>query len=258
MSTIADPISAYRAELRAAATRCVRARRRRRLLISVAVALTGVVTGSLAIAATTTGWLTGEPAPPNVVEGFKQYTPQLGFHPKAGKAQFVAQDGPIKLYATENREGGICYLVDEPWKPANAGDGGTCASKAKADEPVTAGLLGMSAASRDGVATIVVAGRVDSAAARGIRFEDPAGAVVERRVGAGGFYVAAVRAKLLDFSAVITPNGVRCPRGKWEPTFVALDAEGRPVLESKILLAQSRACAAGGEATPHAPYRNRR
>jgi hypothetical protein len=259
MSTIADPISAYRAELRAAATRCVRTRRRRRLLISVAVALTGVVTGSLAIAATTNGWLTGEPAPPNVVEGFKQYTPQLGFHPKAGKAQFVAQDGPIKLYAMANREGGICYLVDEPWKPANAGgDGGTCASKAKADEPVTAGLLGMSAASRDGVATIVVAGRVDSAAARGIRFEDPAGAVVERPVGAGGFYVAAVRAKFLDFSAMVTPNGVRCPRGRWEPRFVALDAEGRPVFESKILLAQSQACAAGGEATPHGPYRNRR
>jgi hypothetical protein len=84
MSTIADPISAYRAELRAAAERRVQARRRR-LLISVAAVVTGVVTGSLAIAATTEGWLTGEPAPPTVVEGFRQYTPQLGFHPQAGK-----------------------------------------------------------------------------------------------------------------------------------------------------------------------------
>ena len=58
MSTIADPISAYRAELRAAAERRVQARRRR-LLISVAAVVTGVVTGSLAIAATTEGWLTG-------------------------------------------------------------------------------------------------------------------------------------------------------------------------------------------------------
>jgi DNA-directed RNA polymerase specialized sigma24 family protein len=59
-------------------------------------------------------------------------------------------------------------------------------------------------------------------------------------------------------AAVFTPNGVRCPRGKWEPTFVALDADRRPVLESKILLAQSQACIAGGEGTPHGPHRNRR
>ena len=112
-----NAVSAYRSELRAASTRRIRARRRR-TVISLAVVVVGIVTGSLAIAATSAGWLTGEPAPPPVVEGFRQYTPQLGFHPQAGKAQFVAQDGPIKLYATANREGGICYLVDEPWKPA--------------------------------------------------------------------------------------------------------------------------------------------
>jgi len=251
--TLDNPVLVYRAELRAAASRRVAARRRR-LVILLAVGAVGAVTASLSFAAARSGWLTGEPAPPRAITGFKQYTPQLGFHPEVHKAQFVAEDGPVKLYATPNREGGICYLVDEPWKPADAGDGGTCASKAKADEPITAGLLGMSAISRDGVATTVVAGRLDSPAARTIRFQDPAGAVVERLVGAGGFYVVAVRAKPLDFEPVVTPDGVHCPRGTWEPMFVALDADRRPVLESRIPLAQSQECTAGGEGTPHGEY----
>jgi hypothetical protein len=252
-----NPVLMYRAELRAAASRRTAARRRR-VLVLLAVAAFGAITASLSFAAARAGRLTGEPAPPQAVTGFKQYTPQLGFHPEVHKAQFVAEDGPIKLYATPNREGGICYLVDEPWKPADAGDGGTCASRAKADEPITAGLLGMSAASRDGVATTVIAGRVDSRAARTIRFQDPAGSVVERPLGAGGFYVAAVQAKPLDFAPLSTPNGVRCPRETWEPRFVALDADRQPVLETTIPLAQSRACTSGGEATSHGPYPKRR
>ncbi|HEY7019285.1 MAG TPA: hypothetical protein VH297_12525, partial [Gaiellaceae bacterium] len=253
-STHVDPISTYRAELRRAARRLNRARRRR-VLIASAAALSVVVTGSLAVAARNEGWLTGEPAPPAAIQGFGQYTTQLGFHPEAGKAQFVAQDGVIKLYATANREGGVCYLVDEPWKPANAGDGGTCSSKEKADEPITAAILGVSASSSDGFSTMVVAGRVTNPAARAVRFEDPNGSRVERPMGAGGFYVAAVRARPLDFEAVITPGGVRCPVGRWEPTFVALDSESRPLVESKILIAQSVGCTMGGEGTPHGPYR---
>jgi hypothetical protein len=147
--SIVNPIFGYRAELEAAAARRIAARRRR-VLIGVAAVAVAVVTASFALAATRAGWLTGEPAPPQAVEGFRQYTPQLGFHPNAGAAQFVAQDGPIKLYATANREGGICYLVDEPWKPANAGDGGACASQEKANEPITAGLLGLGPASAEG------------------------------------------------------------------------------------------------------------
>ena len=158
-----NAVSAYRSELRAASTRRIRARRRR-TVISLAVVVVGIVTGSLAIAATSAGWLTGEPAPPTVVEGFRQYTPQLGFHPQAGKAQFVAQDGPIKLYATANREGGICYLVDEPWKPANAGDGGTCASREWAAVPISAGWL---SGSPD---VLVVGGRVADQRATAISF----------------------------------------------------------------------------------------
>jgi hypothetical protein len=254
---IDNPVLAYRAELQAAASRRIAARRRR-VLILLAVGALGAITASLSFAAARSGWLTGEPAPPQAISGFKQYTPQLGFHPQVHKAQFVAEDGPIKLYATPNREGGICYLVDEPWKPADAGDGGTCASSAKADEPITAGMLGISAASPDGLATMVIAGRVASAAARTLRFEDPGGAVVERPVGAGGFYVAAVRARILDIMAIATPDGIRCPRETWEPTFVALDGDGTPVLESKILLAQSGACTSGGEVTPHGPYGKRR
>jgi hypothetical protein len=249
----ADPVLAYRTQLRSAASRRVAARRRR-LLTVFALAIVGVLTASLSLAATTTGWLTAKPAPPEAVSGFQQYTPQLGFHPQAGGAQFVAEDGPVKLYVASNREGGLCYLVDEPWKPANAGDGGTCASKAKADEPLSAGMLGMSAVSDEGFATIVLAGRVRNPAARTLRFADPAGSTVERQIGAAGFYVAAVRARPLDFSPVVTPDGIRCPRGTWEPTFVALDPAGHVVLESKILLARSEACTSGGEGTPHGPY----
>jgi hypothetical protein len=251
-----NPVLVYRAELRAAASRRAVARRRR-LVTLLAVGAVGAITASLSFAAARSGWLTGEPAPPEAISGFKQYTPQLGFHPQVHKAQFVAEDGDVKLYVTPNREGGICYLVDEPWKPADAGDGGTCASKEKADQPITAGLLGISAASRDGLATIVIAGRVDSAAARAIRFEDPAGTVVEREVGAGGFYVAAMRMNPLDILPVATPNGIRRPSAKWEPTFVALDADGQSILQSKILLVQRQGYAAGGEVTPHGPYPKR-
>lgn len=240
MSTIADPISAYRAELRAAATRCARARRRR-VLIGVAVAVVSILTGSLAIAATTAGWLTGEPAPPQAIEGFRQYTPQLGFHPQAGKAQFVAQDGPIKLYATANREGGICYLVDEPWKPANAGDGGTCASREKAAVPISAGLLGGSAD------VWVVGGRVADERARSVNFATPAGKPIVRPLGAAGFYVAQV------------PWPGRCPKKNWIPTFVGLDANGTRVAVAQIQLihsdydAKGRVLACGGSVTPIGP-----
>jgi hypothetical protein len=68
VNTFVDPVGAYRAELRASATRALRARRRRLLIVAAAVAV-GVLMGSLAIAATSEGWLTGEPAPPKVVEG---------------------------------------------------------------------------------------------------------------------------------------------------------------------------------------------
>jgi hypothetical protein len=237
VSTTVDPILVFRAELEAAASRRIGARRRR-LLIAGAVAIVGVLTASLSLAATKTGWLTGEPAPPPVIAGFKQYTPQLGFHPEAGKAQFVAQDGPIKLYATANREGGICFLVDEPWKPANAGDGGTCASRKQALVPVSAGWLG---GSQD---VLVVGGRVADERATSVTFSTPDGDPIARPVGAGGFYVAQV------------PWSGHCPVKDWDPLFIALGAEGQRLAESRILLlqtdldAQGRALSCGGSVTP--------
>lgn len=184
MSTV-NPILGYRAELQAAAARRIAARRRR-VLIGVAVGAVAVVTASFALAATRAGWLTGESAPPPVVEGFKQYTPQLGFHPRAGAAQLVAHDGSIKLYATANREGGICYLLDEPWKPANAGDGGTCASRKQAAVPISAGGLGASAQVQ------VIGGRVADERATAISFTTSEGDPIVRPLGGGGFYVAQV------------------------------------------------------------------
>jgi hypothetical protein len=238
VNTYVDPIAAYRAELRASATRAVRARRRRLLIVAAAVAA-GVLMGSLAIAATSEGWLTGEPAPPKVVEGFRQYTPQLGFHPKAGMAQFVAEDGPIKLYATANREGGICYLVDEPWKPANAGDGGTCASRERAAVPISAGTLG---ASRD---VQVVGGRVADLRATTVTFSTPAGAPIVRPLGAGGFYVAQV-----PWSG--------CPAVDWKPLFVALAPDGATLAEARIMLlktfrSRGRIAACGWSVIPAGP-----
>ena len=235
-----NAVSAYRSELRAAAARGVRARRRR-TIISLALALVGVVTASLAIAATSGGWLTGEPAPRNVVEGFRQYTPQLGFRPQAGKAQFVAQDGPIKLYATANREGGICYLVDEPWKPANAGDGGTCASREKAAVPISAGLLGGSAD------LWVVGGRIGEARARSVTFATPTGDPVSRPLGAGGYYVAQIQ------------WAGQCPKTDWSPKFVALDGGGNTVATAEIQLMHTsydrngRMIGCGGSVTPTGP-----
>jgi hypothetical protein len=240
VNTLVDPVAAYRAELRASAGRVVRARRRRLLIVATAVAA-GVLMGSLAVAATSEGWLTGEPAPPKVVEGFRQYTPQLGFHPQAGKAQFVAQDGAIKLYATANREGGICYLVDEPWKPANAGDGGTCASREKAAVPISAGWLGGSSDVQ------VIAGRVADARATSLSFSTPSGAPIVRPLGAGGFYVAQV------------PWPGLCPHSNWSPSFVALGPDGRRLADARILLMRSdfdangRLASCGGAVTPHGP-----
>jgi hypothetical protein len=234
---VAHPIDTYRAELRSAASRRVTTRRRRRLIF-IAIAAIGVLTASLALAASKRGWLTGSPAPPKVVTGFEQYTPQLGFHPEARKAQFVAQDGPIKLYATSNREGGICYLVDEPWKPANAGDGGTCASREQAAVPISAGGLSGSAD------VFVVGGRVADERARSINFTTPSGEPIVRPLGAEGFYVAQV------------PWTGHCPKHDWAPTFVALDVDGNIVAEARVRLlhsdydAKGRLTACGGGVTP--------
>jgi hypothetical protein len=242
VSTAIDPVAAFRAELHRAARRQIARRRRRRLALLAAIVAAALTTG-LSIAGT--GWLSGEPAPNPVVEDFKAYTPQLGFHPEPGKAVFVAEDGVIKLYATTNREGTYCLVVDEPWKPATAGDGGTCVLHAQAAFPITAGTIGAGPA-RGGGQTWVVAGRVADPQARSVRFGDPNGEAIERTLGSSGFFVAAVHAS----------EG--CPARDWVPTFTALAADNEPLREAKILLIKTYPgpgrMSCGGGVAPHGPY----
>lgn len=219
-----------------------RGHRRRRgwtLRFTVAVvAAVVVVTAGLAVAAS--GWLIGEPAPPPVVQDFRDYTPQLGFHPDAGKAVLVAHDGVIKLYATTNREGTYCLVVDEPWKPPSAGDGGTCVPKMWANYPITASVIGAAGDQGRGQ-TEVVAGRVDDRDARRVRFSDPVGNTLERSLGTSGFFVLAVH----------TASG--CPDHDWAPTFTALAAGGEVLGREQIPLTRikGRALAVSAAAASH-------
>jgi len=221
VNTTANPIVELRAELLSAASRRISAGRRRRRLIVLAVVVVAGVATSLSIAAN--GWLTGEPAPPPVVSDFKAYTPQLGFHPEPGRAVFVAQDGVIKLYATPNREGTYCLVVDEPWKPPSANDGGTCVPRTFLGPPLTAGVIG------GAPGTWVVAGRVADRHARTISFSGPDGTPIERPIGSSGFYVAAVES-----------GDPVCPAKDWNPTFVAYSDDGTRLLESQIWLVRTK------------------
>ena len=206
-----------------------------RLLVFAALAAAVGVTSGIAVAAKQ--WLGGDPAPAPVVSDFKTYKTQLGFHPDSDKAVAAAQDGAFKLYATTNREGTYCVVVDEPWKHADAGDGGVCVPRHDAVFPITAGVVGASS----GVS--VVAGRVAVDGARTVRFSSPTGDEIERPLGPSSFYVAGVQ----------TAN--RCPATNWKPTFSAFDAEGRELLSSQILLEQVDRYGCGGAATaPHGPY----
>lgn len=248
MNVTVDPILGLRAELRSAASRRVASARRRRRLIALTVLVVAGVGTSLAIAANR---LFGGPAPPSVVSNFKAYTPQLGFHPEPGKAVFVAQDGKIKLYATTNREGTYCLVVDEPWKPASANDGGVCGPKAEARKPITVGTLGGTAMSPDWSATYVLGGRVDASGAESLRFTDPQGVTVETPVGYGGFYVVAVHGRFRLEASRPDQKPQDCPQRDWEPVFEALDANGRVIVRSRILLARMQLCTVGFIGSPH-------
>jgi hypothetical protein len=123
-----DPILAYRTELQSAASRAVAGRRRRRLwMLALAVIAVGALVTGISIAAT--GWLLGEPAPKPVIEDFKTCAPQLGFHPEPGKAVLVARVREFKLYATTNREGTYCLVLDRRSLPAGASGDGASASR---------------------------------------------------------------------------------------------------------------------------------
>jgi hypothetical protein len=218
--TTADPIAAFRSELRGAAIRQRRSSRRRLVAVAVValvaiIALTGVATGGV-------GWLTGTPAPHSVIADFGTYTPQLGFHPDPGSAVLVASDGDSHLYATTNAEDSYCIAVSTPWR--NLGqepDGGTCVSKATAEKPIVAGLPSGTAD------TVVLAGRVAVAGAVSVSVQLRDGTTRTIPLGTSGFFISNIQGK---------PCQHGDQYGDWSPQFVALNSAGKPVAASTIPL----------------------
>jgi hypothetical protein len=196
---------------------------RRRGLVPLAAAL--VIVGTAAAATTT--WLTGSPAPSSVVDGFKSYPTQLGFHPLPGQAVLVASSHSASLYATLNSEGGYCLTVSAPWKrPDSLSDGGTCVTASAASAAFVAGTLGVSSSPGGSATTLVVAGRTTNPAARAVRFEGPDGGLQTQRLGSSGFFVAALET-----------SGSVCSRGDWAPTFELLAPGGDPLTKTTVPLA---------------------
>jgi hypothetical protein len=197
---------------------------RRRLLLVAAVLAFGAAAAGFAIAGN--GWLTGEPAPPAVVTDSQAYTPQLGFHPDPGSAVLVARDGQIKLYATTNREGTYCLVLEDPWRSPTTLDGGTCVPEAIASGHFIAGLVG-AATQTEQQSTLVVGGRIADRNAQAVRFTGPDGTLIERPVGRSGFFVAAVFTR------------APCANGDWISRFTALDANGNQIAQMTIPLTQT-------------------
>lgn len=215
---MSDALALFRAELRAAsARRLTRRRRRRRVVAAVATAAIAVAGSGLAVAMTR-GLFEATPAPPEVVENFSLYTPQLGFDPLPEAAELVAADGEFRLYRTPTRQGTYCVTWTAPETPRTLGDGGTCMSKDIAAEPLVASVIGGDSG------RALVAGRVQAIGAAVIRLARPDGSIVERPLGADGFFVAAVPVKLCDRD--------------WEPEFVALSAGGAEIARAVISLVE--------------------
>jgi hypothetical protein len=245
---VSESIAEFRVELRRAAERRVRTHRRRRRAGLVALALVAA-TAATGITAAATGWLHGTPAPPEVINDFRSYTPQLGFHPKSGKAELVARDGDdYLLYATENREGTYCVVTSSPaMRPGQLDDGGTCVPESDAREPIAVGIGpggGPKLTERTRILSVI--GRVQVDGARSIEFTDQVGTDVQRALGADAFYIAAVPVTI-------------CPDDSWRPTFVARDADGDEVARATIPLIWVRhdlhgVCGFG--VAPHGPAAN--
>jgi hypothetical protein len=176
-------------------------------------------------------WLTAEPAPPEVVDEFGRYTPQLGFDPEPGKAVLVARDEGVRLYVTTNKQGTWCFVL------STRADGGTCVRPAVADAPVVAAHVSdVSAGEAQRLGVLV--GRIKAAEARTVRFADPDGTPVERPLGAGGFFVAGLRRPAEESV---------CDHGDWAPRFTFFDARGDVVAERVITLAQARSTGGGAK-----------
>jgi hypothetical protein len=228
VNAASDPVLAYRAELHRAASSRIAARRRRRLVAFAVITIGILVTG---ISFAERGWFTAEPAPKPVVDDFRAYTPQLGFHPEPGKALLVARDGEFKLYATTNREGTYCLVVDMPSRHPDVGDGGVCVARRDATEPIVAAVAALN----------VVVGRTTDSNARTIRFQTPEGESIEAPLGADGFFIAAV------------PIADECPAQDWAPTFRALGSDGTTLEQARILLVRVDPHACGWPNIPDGP-----
>lgn len=201
----------------------------RRRAAALALAL-GLLMIGTAVAATTTDWLTGSPAPKSVISDFGSYAPQLGFNPEPGRAVLVARDADVALYATTNAQGSYCILASAPWKrPSKLGEGGTCIPPTQAAAPLVAGLVGASSSSDSGEQTYLIAGRTTDPEARTIRFSDPTGAPITRTIGSSGFFIATVRT-----------NESACANGDWRPSFTVLGANGEERASFTITLGSAR------------------
>jgi hypothetical protein len=219
--SVRDPIALFRSELRAAAERQITRSRRHRRVLAASVALVGVLGAGTALAANS--WLSGSSAPPTVVADFNSYTPQLGFHPDAGSAVLVAQDGSSSLYATTNSEGSYCYVVDTPWwRPGVDRDGGTCVGQSLAAQKIVAGIASTSPGSIGSNVTMLVAGRVDVANAVTVSLTSRSGETITRPIGASGFFLAAVPTALCT--------------GDWTSSLTVSDAQGRELMKTVITL----------------------
>ncbi len=208
---------------------------RPRLLVFAVLVLALLAGPAYAIGRAVEGWVGGEPAPPSIVHNFGSYTPQLGFNPEPGKAVRVASDGSAALYATPNAQGSYCVATDTP-------DGGICIQPKVAAEPLIAGIMPNK--------TLLVAGRVRDPSAVAIAFTDPDGATVTRRIGAGGFFLAALAATEPKEGGLPYP----CKNGAWTTTFRAFGANGGELASARITLASrptSRWYSCGWADGPH-------
>lgn len=229
---IDDALTTYRGELVIAAQRwqTTRARRRHRIaLLTSALAVAGIIVGT-AIAAT--GWLVGSPAPRSVKSDFGSYAPQLGFNPEPGKAVLVASEGPYKLYATTDKQGGYCTLTSAPWKrPGPHGEGGDCISRTQASVPFLVGMGGVDGA-RNGGTRLVLIGRIRERNAAHIHFTAPDGKTIIASVGRSGFFIVGFTIPRPTHSTVI--SGFVPGICRWSSTFVALDANGRELAQRRL------------------------
>lgn len=219
-----DALLLYRARLSAAAASLARkhGRRRRRLAFAGAsAAVLILVTGTLAATGVVPSWFGAEPAPTEVKEDFTAIRPELGYKAEAGVASRVAADGPdIVLYATPTRQRGYCLVAEVPWLGFDGDGRGYCVRAEPAGRPLVVGTIGAS----EGI--LVIAGRAVVPGAAAVSFSDPSGHRVERPLGAGGFFVAAVEGSIAT-----------CLEGApWWPEVTVRDAEARDVLSARFPL----------------------